>query len=114
MSKILKVAAFVSYKDGILRVEKLGGMNDDFIFFNPEDKDGAENWKIQLAKKVFYRMESSNRMVSREDLESEYVIINSDGEEIGNSKDLNPEFVYSMLEMMRRKTMFEPDETYYC
>ena len=75
MSESLNVTAFVSFKDQILKVEKLGGMDDDFIFFNPDERGGKPNWKIQLVDKVFLRIENSDTMLSLEEMKSDFDIL---------------------------------------
>jgi hypothetical protein len=110
MTNLLKVTAFVSFKDQILRVEQLGGMDNNFIFFNPDEKTGRPDWKIQLVEKVFLRIENSDTMLTLDELESEFVIINSSGDEIGNSNDLNPEFVMIMVERLWREVLEESED----
>lgn len=103
MIELLNVAVFVSFKDQILRVENLGGLDDKFIFFNPDEMKGQQNWKIQLVDKVFLLIENSDTMLSLDEMESEFVIVNSRGDNIGNSNDLNPEFVMLMVDMIWRE-----------
>jgi hypothetical protein len=93
MTKLLTVTAFVSFKDQILKVEKLGGMDDSFIFFNPDEKEGRSDWKIQLVEKVFLRIQNEEKLITLDEMKLDFVITNSSGDEIGNSNDLNPEFV---------------------
>ncbi len=89
------VELFVSFQNDFLQVEKLGGINQDFIFFNPEEKEG---YKIQLLEKVFVREEDSDILVNIWDYTPDFSITNSHGHVIASSDDLNPEFVDLMID----------------
>jgi hypothetical protein len=92
-TKIVKL--FVSFQKDFLQVEKLGGINEHFIFFNPEVNEG---FKIQLTEKIFIKEDSSNELINILEYEHLFTVVNSLGVVIASSDDLNPEFVDLMID----------------
>ena len=105
MKEKIKVEAYVSYKEDFLRIEELGGINEKFIIFNPDYSGGKPDYKIQLTEKVLAKMPADDQLIPIYDLPDDFVIINSYGNEIGDSNNLNPEFVDLIID-----TILNPDE----
>ena len=108
MKEKIKVEAYVSYKEDFLRIEELGGINEQFIVFNPEYSEGQPDYKIQLTEKVLAKTTTSDKLIPIYDLPEDFVIINSYGKEIGDSENLNPEFVDLIID-----TILNPDDIIY-
>lgn len=92
-TKIVKL--FVSFQKDFLQVEELGGINEHFIFFNPEIKEG---YKIQLTEKILVKEEGLNELISIIEYEHPFTVVNSFGVVIASSDDLNPELVDLMID----------------
>ncbi len=91
MAKI--VEGYVVFKKGILRIEEFGGMDDEFIVFNPSMELGYPDYKIQLVSKVFLKELNSDKLINIKEFDSEFIMINTNDEKLFNSKDMNQEFV---------------------
>lgn len=91
MAKI--VEGYVVFKNSFLRIEHFGGMNDDFIVFNPSMDLGYPDYKIQLVSKVFLRELNSEKLINVNEFDNEFIVINSNDEILFNSRDTNPDFV---------------------
>ncbi len=100
MKEKIKVEAWVSFQGDFLRIEELGGINEHFIVFNPDYSGGKLDYKIQLTEKVLAKTLTSDQLIPIYDLPEDFVIINSYGDEIGDSDDLNPEFVDFVFDMI--------------
>lgn len=92
-NKMIKL--FVSFQKNFLQVEEFGGINEDYIFFNPDKKEG---YKIQLLEKVFVAEKGTNKLINIIDYEPSFSIINSNDLVIASSDNLNPEFVDLMID----------------
>jgi hypothetical protein len=93
--KIKIVKLFVSFQKDFMQVEEIGGINEHFIFFNPEVDEG---YKIQLTEKVLVKEEGFNELISILDYEYPFTVVNSLGVVIASSDNLNPELVDLMIE----------------
>ena len=100
MKEKIKVEAYVSFQKDFLRIEELGGLNEKFIVFNPDYSSGKPDYKIQLTEKVLAKMPTSGQLIPIYDLPEDFVIINSYGNEIGDSDNLNSEFVEFFIDMV--------------
>lgn len=89
------VRLFISFQNDFLQVEELGGINEDYIFFNPDNKEG---YKIQLLEKVFVAEKGTNKLINIIDYEPSFSIINSNDLVIASSDNLNPECVDLMID----------------
>jgi hypothetical protein len=107
--KFVRVEGFVSYKDQFLRIEEVGGIDEMFIAFNPDIKDNIPDYKIQIVDKVYLKKEYSFKLISINQMRENFSIINSKGDEIINSKDLNPEFVKGLMHMVFREAGINDD-----
>ena len=100
MMKFKRVEGYVLFKDDLLQIEELGGLNSEMIFFNPDKEGSLLNYKIQLTEKVFIREIGELKMNSLTEISENFVLINSQNEIIALSSDLKPEFVDIMLDLM--------------
>ena len=100
MKEKIKVEIYVPFQGNFLQLEELGGINEKFIVFNPDYSGGKPDYKIQLTEKVLARLPEEEQLIPIDELPEEFVIINSSGKQIGNSDDLNPEFVDLIIEMI--------------
>lgn len=92
-----KCQVFVPFKEGILALEELGGINNDFICFNPDRSAGRPDYKIQFTEKMLLKFEGENQLVSIFDYEDEFIIIDSKGDVITDSLNVNPDFVENLI-----------------
>ena len=113
MKEKIKVGADVSYKRDFLRIEELGGINEQFIVFNPDYSSGKPDYKIQLTEKVLAKAPTSDQLIPIYDLPEDFVIINSYGNKIGDSENLNPEFVEFIIDMVLDNKSWDGQE-YSC
>ncbi len=89
---------FVPFQDKILTVEVLGGISNSFICFNPEQVKGKSDYKIQLTEKVLLKFEGETELIPVVEYEGEFIIINSSGEKLTDSLNVNPEFVNHIID----------------
>ena len=94
MQEICK--GFVQFQGEMLRIEELSGMNQQLIFFNPQE----EGHKIQITEKVYLQFDGDSKFIKILDNEKHFFMINSNGETIADSNDLKPEFITAMIEKL--------------
>lgn len=85
------------FQDNILPVEELGGINNNFVAFNPDRSTGKPDYKLNLTEKMLLRFEGETELVSINDFDGEFIIVNSNGVKLADSTDVNPEFVDSLI-----------------
>ena len=107
MKEKIKVEAWVSFQENFFRIEELGGINEHFIVFNPDYSSGKPDYKIQLTEKVMAKITTSDQLIPIYDLPEDFVIINSYGKKIGDSENLNPEFVEFVIDMVLKNESWE-------
>ena len=113
MKEKIKFEAYVPFQGDFLRIEELGGINEHFIVFNPDYSSGKPDYKIQLTENVLVKVPTSDQLIPIYELPEEFEIINSNGDEIGDSDDLRPEFVEFIIDMVLKDTSWE-DLKYSC
>ena len=92
-----KCQIFMPFQDNILPVEELGGINNNFVAFNPDRSTGKPDYKLNLTEKMLLRFEGETELVSINDFDGEFIIVNSNGVKLADSTDVNPEFVDSLI-----------------
>ena len=110
MKKYLQVEAYVSFQQNFLQVEELGGINETYIVFNPDYSSGNPDYKIQFAEKMLLKKTTSHELIPIGEMEDDFVIINSAGDDIADSDNLRPEFADFILEMVVNNVSFEDVE----
>ena len=105
--KKITVEDYVPFQIGLLRIEELGGINEEFIVFNPDYSSGKPDYKIQLTENVLVKVPTSDQLIPIYELPEEFEIINSNGDEIGDSDDLRPEFVDFIIDIVLKDTSWE-------
>jgi len=93
-----KCQILIPFQGTILTVEELGGINNDFIVFNPDRSTGKPDYKLQTTDSMLLRFENETNLVSILDYPDEFIIINSKGEIITDSSNVNPEFVDMIMD----------------
>jgi hypothetical protein len=95
-----KCEVYISFKNEIIQVEEIGGINQHFIVFNPEMNNGVPDYRIQFSYLMMLKFENVDKLIPILDFPDEFIMINSKGEEISRSEDTNPEFVELILEKL--------------
>ena len=107
MKEKIKVEAWVSFQENFFRIEELGGINEHFIVFNPDYSSGKPDYKIQLTERVLAKTPTSDQLIPIYDLPEDFMIINSYGNEIGDSDNLKPELVEFVIDMIINKISWD-------
>ena len=89
---------FIPYQEGIVTLEELGGINKEFICFNPEMIEGGPDYKIQMADRILLKFEGEEGLISILDYKDEFIIIDSKGKKITDSLNTNPGFVRQLIQ----------------
>ncbi len=93
-----KCQMFVPFQKEILTVEVLGGISNDFICFNPGQINGQPDYKIQLTERILLKFEDETQLISVDDYDGEFIIVNSKGEKLTDSLNVNPQFVNQVID----------------
>ena len=88
----------IQFQGEILTVEELGGINSHFICFNPDRSSGRPDYKIHFSEKMLLRFEGETKLISIMDYPEEFVIVNSSGKVLTDSKNTSPEFVDHLMD----------------
>jgi hypothetical protein len=99
----------ISFQGQVLTVEELGGIDPHFIIFNPDRSTGAANYKIHLTERILLRFEGETKLISILDYPDEFVIINSKGDILTDSKNTNPEFVEHFVNNLGKEGLSRKD-----
>ena len=99
-----KCELFIEYQDSIIQVQELGGMDHQFIVFNPEFKDSIPDYKIQFTHKLMLKIEGSNKLIPILEFpeDQEFTMIDSAGNIIGQSTDTHPEFIEILFKKLEK------------
>ena len=88
---------FIPFKKDVVTLEELGGINEQFICFNPDRTSGQTDYKIQLTEKILLKFEGENKLIPVQEYTEEFIIIDSSGEEITDSLNMNSSFVDHLI-----------------
>ena len=93
-----KCQILIPFQGAVLTIEELGGISNDFVCFNPDRSEGKTDYKIQTTDAMLLKFEGSTDLVSVDDYDGEFIIINSKGEVIADSLNTNPYFVDRIID----------------
>ena len=90
---------YIPYQSQMLTVEELGGINEEFICFNPDRSRGFDDYKIQLTEKILLKFEDEVSLISILDFpqDEHFVIVDSEGKTLTDSMNTNPDFVTDLM-----------------